>query len=254
MPAIFLHGGGDHAESRSNTFGRFARALRVEQPGPLALVVAEATDDDRAASFQDYSVIFQAAGVDAGQIAPLFVAPIQPLTYSALAEMRPAGVFVCGGATPLYHQALCADPGWVAYLHDTGIPYGGTSAGAAIAAKDAILGGWRARRGGQERAMLFQGASEGLDELTVRPGLGLAPFAIDVHASQWGTLLRLVHAVDLGVVAEGWALDEDTLLEIADRSLRLYGRGHAYYVKRTDTGDTTVAIYTAPLELHARSR
>src|SRR5262249_32296802 len=138
---------------------------------------------------------------------------------------------------------------WVTYLGETQIPYGGTSSGAAIAAQNAIMGGWQARRGNTARAMLFQGASEGLEQLTVAPGLGLVPFAIDVHASQWGTLLRLIHAVELGAVATGWALDEDTLLEISDGSLRLHGRGHAYYVKKNDGGETTVAIHTAPLEL-----
>jgi hypothetical protein len=60
-----------------------------------------------------------------------------------------------------------------------------------------------------------------------------------------------VRAVDLGVVSAGWAIDEDTLLEVADRSLRLHGGGHAYYVKRSSTGETTVAIHTAPQELEA---
>jgi cyanophycinase len=84
--------------------------------------------------------------------------------------------------------------------------------------------------------------------LTVQPGLGLVPFAFDVHASQWGTLLRLIHAVELGIVQAGWALDENTLLEVADQSLRLHGRGHAYYVRKADGGEVTVAIHTAPLE------
>ena len=246
MPAIFLHGGGDHAESRPSTFGRFVQAL---QTGPLALIVAEAAEDDRAASFQDYSAIFQAVGLEADRISPLFVTPAQPLMRAALAALRPGGVFVCGGATPFYHQSLCADLGWVSHLSEAQIPYGGTSAGAAIAAQEAILGGWQARRAGQSRAMLFQGASEGLDQLTVQPGLGLAPFAVDVHASQWGTLLRLVHAVELGAVRVGWALDEDTLLEIAGQSLRLHGRGHAYHVTKLDGGAAAVAIHTAPLEL-----
>src|SRR5262245_46691807 len=232
MAAIFLHGGGDHAESRSSTFGRFTQALRADQPGPLVLVIAEASDSDRAASLRDYRAIFEAVGLRAGQIRPLFVTPSQPLIRAALAEIQPSGVFVCGGATPFYHRALCADPSWVTYLGETQIPYGGTSAGAAIAARNAILGGWQAQRGNTARAMLFQGASEGLEQLTVEPGLGLVPFAVDVHASQSGTLLRLIHAVELGAVATGWALDEDTLLEISDRSLRLHGRGHAYYVKK----------------------
>jgi cyanophycinase len=249
MPAVFLHGGGDHAESRPSTFGRFVQAIPADQPGPLALVVAEAAEDDRMASFQDYSAIFQAVGLDAGRIVALFVTPTEPLTRAALGDLQPSGMFVCGGVTPFYRQSLCVDTGWVAYLHEARVPYGGTSAGAAIAAQNAILGGWLARRGGDERAMLFQGASEGLEQLTVQPGLGLVPFAVDVHASQWGTLLRLVHAVDLGVVAEGWALDEDTMLEVADRSLRLHGRGHAYYVKKADGGGTAVAVHTAPLVL-----
>jgi cyanophycinase len=249
MPATFLHGGGDHVGSRASTFGRFVQALRTDPPGPLVLVIAEATVSDREGSLQDYSAIFEAVGLGPGQIKPLFVTPAQPLTRAALADLQPGGVFVCGGATPFYHQALCANPSWVTYLGDAQIPYGGTSAGAAIAARNAILGGWQAQRGNTARAMLFQGASEGLEQLTVAPGLALIPFAVDVHASQWGTLLRLIHAVELGAVASGWALDEDTLLEIGDRSLRLHGRGHAYYVKQNDSGETTVAIHTAPLEL-----
>jgi cyanophycinase len=252
VPTLVLHGGGDHAASRADTFGRFVRAMRAHHSGPLALIVAEATDADRAASARAYSAIFEAVGVDAGQLLPLFVTPTQPLTYAALAEAQPAGVFVCGGATPFYHQALCADQQWVAYLREAQIVYGGTSAGAAIAAQQAILGGWLAQRGGKPRAILFQGASEGLDELTVRPGLGLAPFAVDVHASQWGTLLRLIHAVELGAVAAGWAIDEDTQLEITDRSLELHGRGHAYYVKRSVDGQTSVAVHTAPQVLEMR--
>ena len=48
------------------------------------------------------------------------------------------------------------------------------------------------------------------------PGLGLVPFAVDVHATQWGTLTRLVHAVDAGLVAEGWAVDNGTVLVAGD--------------------------------------
>lgn len=37
----------------------------------------------------------------------------------------------------------------------------------------------------------------------MRPGLGLVPFAVDVHASQHGTPTRLMHAIDAGLVQEG---------------------------------------------------
>lgn len=89
------------------------------------------------------------------------------------------------------------------------------------------MGGWQATRNGETRAILFQGASEGLDPLTARDGLGLVPFAIEIHASQMGTLTRLLHAVELSLGPEGWAIDENTLLQVDANVMRVYGQGHA---------------------------
>jgi cyanophycinase len=214
--------------------------------GPLAVVVAEADEGAAGESFAAYRTIFEALGVPAGRLQAFFATPEAPLTRAALAGAAPAGLFVCGGATPFYHAALCAERDWLSYLEEATIPYAGTSAGAAIAAQEAILGGWRAERAGELRPILFPGAGEGLDRLTVRPGLGLAPFAVDVHASQWGTLGRLVHAVTLGLVDEGWAIDEDTTLEVESGELRLYGLGQAYHVGRGEDGAAIVMIHTAP--------
>src|SRR5689334_1496815 len=100
MPTIFLHGGGDHPASRAETFGHFVRTMRAHHAGPLALIVAEAVEADRAASARAYRAIFEAAGVEPDMVLPLFVTPAQPLSYAALAKAQPAGVFVCGGATP----------------------------------------------------------------------------------------------------------------------------------------------------------
>ena len=93
-----------------------------------------------------------------------------------------AGVFVGGGATPGYQEALAA---WRA---PADLPFAGFSAGAAVAAARAIVGGWRL--GGRE--VCAEEAGEDLEQLAVRDGLGLVPFAVDVHATQWGTLTRLV--------------------------------------------------------------
>ena len=89
------------------------------------------------------------------------------------------------------------------------LPYAGYSAGAALAADRAIVGGHRRDDG---RPVCAEEAGEDLERLAVRAGLGLVPFAVDVHATQWGTLTRLVHAVDAGLAAEGWAIDEGTVL------------------------------------------
>jgi hypothetical protein len=47
-----------------------------------------------------------------------------------------------------------------------------------------------------------------------RDGLGLGPFTVDVHAAQWGTLPRLIAAVDSGAVEHGVAIDENTAVNV----------------------------------------
>jgi cyanophycinase len=142
-----------------------------------------------------------------------------------------AGVFVGGGLTPAYQEALA---GW---RTPAGLPYCGFSAGAAVAARRAIVGGWR-REG---RPVLDEDFGEGLGEIEVRDGLGLVDFAVDVHAAQWGTLTRLIHAVSAGLVGEGWAIDEGTVLIAGDGALRVEGLGSAYRV-RTHEGNTVVSV------------
>ena len=149
---------------------------------------------------------------------------LEPPCADALAGA--AGVFVGGGATPGYQQALA---GWRA---PADLPFAGFSAGAAVAAARAIVGGWRL--GGRD--VCAEEAGEELEELAVRDGLGLVPFAVDVHATQWGTLTRLVHAVGAGLVEEGWAIDEGTVLVVDDGSVRVEGLGSAYRVAPRDGG------------------
>ena len=144
-----------------------------------------------------------------------------------------AGLFVGGGSTPGYQEAL---DGWRA---PDDLPFAGFSAGAAVAAERAIVGGWRL--GGRD--VCAEEAGEDLDELAVRDGLGLVPFAVDVHATQWGTLTRLVHAVGAGLVDEGWAIDEGTVLVVDDGSVRVEGLGSAYRVAPRDGG---VAVSVQP--------
>ena len=79
--------------------------------------------------------------------------------------------------------------------------------------------------------MCAEEAAEDLEPLTVRPGLGLVPFAVDVHATQWGTVTRLIHAVRAELAPEGWAVDEGTTLVYdGDRVARVEGLGSAYRV------------------------
>jgi cyanophycinase len=235
MPDLFLHGGGDHSDYRAATFGRFLKACAAGE-GLLALVVAAADEAAVAASYSDYAAIFAALGWPAERVRPLLLTPDRPLGAADLPASM-CGLFVCGGETPLYHALLCADLAWLGALRAREAPYGGTSAGAMLAPSAAIIGGWQIERGDRPRQLVFPGAGEGLGPLSVRPGLGLTPFTVDVHAGQMGTLTRLVNAVAAGLAAEGWAIDEDTQLELAGAGgPRVVGRGQAYHVARTDDG------------------
>jgi len=75
-----------------------------------------------------------------------------------------------------------------------------------------------------------QEAAEDLDAVAVRPGIGLVPFAVDVHCSSWGTLPRLIAAVRSNGVGWGVALDEDTALTVRDDHAETVGLGRAYLV------------------------
>jgi cyanophycinase len=71
----------------------------------------------------------------------------------------------------------------------------------------------------------------------VRDGLGLVPFAVDVHAAQWGTLSRLVAAVDAGLVGEGVAIDEHTALVLSsDGTSTVHGAGQVWRVEAAASG------------------
>jgi cyanophycinase len=204
----FLIGGGREPEQVLPTHRPFVAACAG---GPIALVMADEGDG--------VDVERWTAALDgAAEVRPVVVSASRPIAAGDIGS-DVAGVYVAGGLTPLYAEALA---GWTP---PPGAAYAGFSAGAAVAARDAVVGGWRAEGGG---AVCPEEAGEDLDVVTVRPGLGVVPFAVDVHAAQWGTLGRLVHAVEAGLVAEGWALDEGACLAGGT----VVGPGAAWHVTR----------------------
>ena len=211
MSDVFLIGGGRDEVAVRASHEPFVAAVG---DGPIVAVVL---DEGEATDLERWSEALRLAG--AGEVHALVVSsqrrPVREDFDGA------AGVYVAGGWTPGYHEALVG----ASWLPD--VPFAGFSAGAAIAAAPAILGGWRIG----SLAICAEEAGEDLDQLTVRPGLGLVPFAVDVHATQWGTLTRLAHAVRSGAVPEGWAVDEGTVAVVQDgRVARVEGLGAAYRV------------------------
>lgn len=246
MANVFLiGGGGDQPQTWADTYGRFLSAAGA-QNARLALISVGATAADAAQIAGYYRNIFVKLGLPSEQIVDLALAEGQPLDAPALATlsaMDASGVCVCGTSTPLCQQALCHDLAWVRWLQEMGLPYCGISSGAVVAGSRAVVGGWRVTVDGEKHPIQAHWASEGLDELEVRPGLGLAPFAIECHAGQWGNLTRLIHAVAMELVDVSWAIDEDTLLEIGERGIFTNGLGHTYRLQIHHMGRVEVSLF-----------
>jgi cyanophycinase len=205
MPPVFLIGGG---RDRAGVAAAHAPFLDAVDGPVLCVMHEEGLDVDR----------WVRGNLAGATVRPLVVSGARPLAAADLEGV--AGVYVAGGWTPGYGESCTGV--------DITVPFAGFSAGAAIAARVAIVGGWRI--GG--RQVCQEEAGEGLDEVVLRVGLGLVPFAVDVHATQWGTVTRLANAVAERLVDEGVAIDEHTCVEVhAGEIAAVHGNGVAYHVR-----------------------
>lgn len=228
---VFLVGGGwDLAE----VYEPFVRAVAGERRIGCLIV----DEGDGGAQFERYAQALRTAAGPACVPVPLLIplgGRFEP--ESALAGID--GLLVCGGLTPAYQEALagCLER-LPRMLAARGIPYAGFSAGAAVAARRAVVGGWLV----DGVPVCPEETGEDLTEVEVRAGLGLVPFAVDVHAAQWGTLPRLVAAVGRGDVPYGVAVDENTLLSVADGKAGVTGAGRVHVVRPDEKGDGGVVV------------
>lgn len=163
------------------------------------------------------------------------VAPGETFSTTVLSDVD--ALVVGGGVTPHYLDAVAPLVDQIRLLVADGLPYLGYSAGAMIAADRALVGGWRI--GGVE--ICPEEASEGLDEVELREGLGLVDLTIDVHAVQAGTLARLIASAEAEFVTAGLAIDEDTTLVVGEGALEVRGTGSVW---RVVAGDESVSVAT----------
>lgn len=231
MIPVFLIGGGWNAETFPETFGRFISTATRNGERRIAIVVAEEEGADSHAQFLRFFKAFERIGLTLSEAIEIIVSKENFLTKEKLDAAKPTGIFVCGGLTPAYFDALCIDKIWLEYLLENEIPYCGFSAGASIASSKAIIGGWQREIENKIVQIADENAGEDLDLLDVKNGLGLVDFSVDVHATQWGTLSRLVHTIDSKISGEGFAIDENTMLEIYENKISVHGAGNVYRVK-----------------------
>lgn len=238
-PGIFLIGGGWSVEHRAAVWGPFlgcAADRAAGEPPSIACVVVDEGDGPEQVQRWADALCRTAVCTPVPVLIPLGSA-LSEDQRSALTAAH--GLLVCGGLTPAYARSLVPARDLIQARVTEGVPYAGFSAGAAVAADRAVVGGWRDRG----VPVCPEDAGEDLDQVTVVDGLGLVPFAIDVHAAQWGTLARLVVAVAGGQVESGVALDEDTVLQVArDGSATVAGAGRAHLVRRPGHGADGVRV------------
>jgi cyanophycinase len=214
-PTVLLHGGG---RTPSPLLWRAFALPRV------AIVVLE--DDEPEPAFARWDGVLAAAGAGARIAVP--VSAGRPLEPGHLVGCD--GVVIAHGLTPGYAAAVTPHAATLREVLST-LVVGGSSAGAAVLAEHALVGGWRL----SGRAVCAEEAGEDLEEVRVVPGLGLLPGAcVDVHAAQWGTLSRLVATVAAGLAPAGVALDEETVLTNSFGGWQVRGAGHAWELAGPD--------------------
>src|SRR4051812_8219934 len=121
----FLIGGGREPAQVLPTHRPFVAACGG---GPIACVMVdegEGVDAERWAAALD----------GAAQVRPVVLSADRPIEDADVEGV--AGVYVAGGLTPLHARVLA---GW---SPPAGVAYAGFSAGAAVAAREALVGGWR---------------------------------------------------------------------------------------------------------------
>ena len=225
VPPVFLLGGGWTPEASEQLYGPFLDAAGAA-PTVACVVVDEG---DGPAQFERWASVLRTTRTC--EPVPLLVPLGSVLDVSSLGSAD--GLLVCGGLTPAYADTLAPVAAELReWLREGRRPYAGFSAGCAVAAERAVVGGWLLAG----RPVCPADAGEDLDEVTVVPGLGLVPFATDVHAAQWGTLGRLVAAVSTGAAPAGVAVDEDTVLSWDGGRAAVSGTGGAWLVTREADG------------------
>jgi cyanophycinase len=238
---VHLVGGGWSQQHTASVYGPFVDELRqraVRRSRTTARVgiiqLFDSTSEDGKEKLDQFATILTALGPC--RPVPILVPEGDTVTADALDGLD--GLLVAGGLTPAYLAAVTPVAAEIRALVAGGSPYLGFSAGAAVAATTAIIGGWRSG----DLVITAEDCSEGLDQVTTVPGVGLVDVAVDVHAAQSGTLTRAVTVVRRGDVVEAVAIDDDTACIVIGSARRAVGAGQTWWVRRAGAGVTVRTV------------
>jgi cyanophycinase len=229
VTSLHLLGGGWDPASSKALYGAF-----LDRAGAFPVVACIVLDEgDGQSQFARWSNVLRRTA--SCEPVPVLV----PLGGALPALPDADALLVCGGLTPAYADALApAAPRIRNWLTHGDRPYAGFSAGAAVAATRAVVGGYR--DGGV--AVCPEDAAEDLDEVTTVDGLGLVPWIVDVHCAQWGTLPRLIAAVARTPGGRGLAIDENTAVHSDGDGAVVAGTGAVRQVLNSKEGVTVTTL------------
>ena len=238
---ILLVGGGPDTVTTPAVFDRFVQELRRRAPDRTPRVAVVLFDHEGSSEYFLPAYLEPLESRIACEVVQILLRFDNGADGAAFSDVD--GIVVGGGPTPGYLEGLLPSAEAIRRAVSAGVPYMGFSAGAMVAPERAIVGGYRIR--GAE--VCSSECSEGLEELEIRDGLGLVPFAVDVHAAQAGTLGRAIGAVAKGLVDRAAAVDENTALVLhhADlQELEVIGTGNCWTIRGAGP-KATVSVLSA---------
>jgi cyanophycinase len=200
------------ADGEEEILGRFTE-LSGGRDGRLAVIPTASEAPDTG---QRYETIFRAIGMGDVIVLPFDTRTECKDAGSLRALEQATGVFMTGGNQIRLSSTLGGTPvaKLMRTLNASGIPVGGTSAGAAFLSEHMIATG-------------DEGATPRNGMVSLAPGLGLTNrLIVDQHFRQRDRLGRLLTALSFNPFAIGLGLDEDAAAFIGpDETLEVAGSG-----------------------------
>ena len=147
-----------------------------------------------------------------------------------------AGIVLGDGHMPDCLDSLAVHRSEIVRLIHRGAPLFGFGAGAMATSRHSIAGGWHY----QGHQVASQDVSGGIDELTIRDGLGLIGVTVEVHADTATVLERAIAALHISQAASAVTLDSGVCLSVEAVSGRTHTFGAGRLTWIWQHGDQTV--------------
>jgi cyanophycinase len=235
-PTLFIIGGAEDRLGKATVLRRFVRLAGGRQSRIVLIPTASSFQDEVTESYRD--VFTRLGAPDPAVVNPEDrAASHDPALVAALDGAT--GIFMSGGSQLRLSQRLPGTPLGEALhrAHERGAVVGGTSAGASIMSQFMI-------------SMGDEGITPRQRHSQLSAGLGLLEgVIIDQHFAQRSRYGRLMSVVAASPHLLGVGIDEDTAIEVRDRStFTVHGSGAVFVLDcREATSDAPDARRGAPL-------